>query len=138
MNSLEERQKILVVDDSKFNQELIMEILGEEYQYVLANDGLEAISILQKDWTIDLMLLDINMPRMNGFKVLEYMNEYHWIRELPVIVISAEEENSIIEKAYNLGSIVLAHGGKIWVENVKPHGACFKFVLDAVEVKLYE
>ena len=41
MNSLEERQKILVVDDSKFNQELIMEILGEEYQYVLANDGLE-------------------------------------------------------------------------------------------------
>lgn len=104
MNSLEERQKILVVDDSKFNQELIMEILGEEYQYVLANDGLEAISILQKDWTIDLMLLDINMPRMNGFKVLEYMNEYHWIRELPVIVISAEEENSIIEKAYNLGA----------------------------------
>ena len=70
----------------------------------MANDGLEAISILQKDWTIDLMLLDINMPRMNGFKVLEYMNEYHWIRELPVIVISAEEENSIIEKAYNLGA----------------------------------
>ena len=104
MNSLEERQKILVVDDSKFNQELLMEILGENYQYILANDGLEAISILQKDWTIDLMLLDINMPRMNGFGVLEYMNQYHWIDEFPVIVISAEEENSIIEKAYNLGA----------------------------------
>lgn len=104
MNSLDERQKILVVDDSKFNQELLMEILGENYQYILANDGLEAISILQKDWTIDLMLLDINMPRMNGFGVLEYMNQYHWIDEFPVIVISAEEENSIIEKAYNLGA----------------------------------
>ena len=104
MDSLEERQKILVVDDSKFNQELLMEILGENYQYILANDGLEAISILQKDWTIDLMLLDINMPRMNGFGVLEYMNQYHWIDEFPVIVISAEEENSIIEKAYNLGA----------------------------------
>lgn len=104
MNSLDERQKILVVDDSKFNQELLMEILGENYQYILANDGLEAISILQKDWTIDLMLLDINMPRMNGFEVLEYMNQYHWIDEFPVIVISAEEENSIIEKAYNLGA----------------------------------
>lgn len=104
MNSLEERQKILVVDDSKFNQELLMEILGENYQYILANDGLEAISILQKDWTIDLMLLDINMPRMNGFEVLEYMDQYHWIDEFPVIVISAEEENSIIEKAYNLGA----------------------------------
>ena len=104
MDNLEERQKILVVDDSKFNQELLMEILGENYQYILANDGLEAISILQKDWTIDLMLLDINMPRMNGFEVLEYMNQYHWIDEFPVIVISAEEENSIIEKAYNLGA----------------------------------
>ena len=103
MKSLEERQKILVVDDSKFNQELIMEILGEEYQYVVANDGLEAIKILQKDWTIDLMLLDINMPKMNGFEVLEYMNQYRWIDEFPVIVISAEEESSIIEKAYNLG-----------------------------------
>ena len=104
MKSLDERQKILVVDDSKFNQELIMEILGEDYQYILANDGLEAISILQKDWTIDLMLLDINMPKMNGFEVLEYMNQYHWIDEFPVIVISSEEETSIIEKAYNLGA----------------------------------
>ena len=105
MNSLEERQKILVVDDSKFNQELIMEILGEDYQYVVANDGLEAISILQKDWTIDLMLLDLNMPKMSGFEVLKYMNTYHWIEEFPVIVISAEEETSIIEKAYNLGAV---------------------------------
>ena len=96
----EERQKILVVDDSKFNQELIMEILGEKYQHVVANDGLEAIKILQKDWTIDLMLLDINMPKMNGFEVLGYMHQYHWIKEFPVIVISAEEENSIIEKGY--------------------------------------
>ena len=105
MKSLEERQKILIVDDSKFNQELLMEILGENYQYILANDGLEAISILQKDWTIDLMFLDINMPKMNGFEVLEYMNKYQWINEFPVIVISAEEETSIIEKAYNLGVV---------------------------------
>lgn len=103
MKSLEERQKILIVDDSKFNQELLMEILGENYQYILANDGVEAISILQKDWTIDLMFLDINMPKMNGFEVLEYMNKYQWIDEFPVIVISAEEETSIIEKAYSLG-----------------------------------
>lgn len=105
MKSLEERQKILIVDDSKFNQELLMETLGENYQYIVANDGLEAISILQKDWTIDLMLLDINMPKMNGFEVLEYMNKYQWINEFPVIVISAEEETSIIEKAYNLGVV---------------------------------
>ena len=104
MKSLEERQKILIVDDSKFNQELLMEILGENYQYIVANDGLEAISILQRDWTIDLMLLDINMPKMNGFEVLEYMNTYQWIDEFPIIVISAEEETSIIEKAYNLGA----------------------------------
>lgn len=105
MKSLEERQKILIVDDSKFNQELLMEILDENYQYIVASDGLEAISILQKDWTIDLMLLDINMPKMNGFEVLEYMNKYQWIEEFPIIVISAEEETSIIEKTYNLGVV---------------------------------
>ena len=88
MKSLEERQKILIVDDSKFNQELLMEIVGENYQYILANDGLEAISILQKDWTIDLMLLDINMPKMNGFEVLEYMNKYQPVprSQIPIII----------------------------------------------------
>ena len=55
MKSLEERQKILIVDDSKFNQELLMEILGENYQYIVANDGLEAISILQKARAVQKM-----------------------------------------------------------------------------------
>ena len=50
-------------------------------------------------------LLDLNMPKMSGFEVLKYMNTYHWIEEFPVIVISAEEETSIIEKAYNLGAV---------------------------------
>lgn len=60
MKSLEERQKILIVDDSKFNQELLMEILGENYQYIVASDGLEAISILQKDWTIDFNVIKLS------------------------------------------------------------------------------
>ena len=91
MNSLEERQKILVVDDSKFNQELIMEILGEDYQYVVANDGLEAISILQKDWTIYMMLLDLNMPKMSGFEVLKYMRDNLFIDYIKVLM---KNENS--------------------------------------------
>ena len=103
MNSLEERQKILVVDDSKFNQELIMEILGEEYQYVLANDGLEAISILQKDWTIDLMLLDINMPRMDGYEATKEIRKLS--ADVPIIAITAfayaSDEQRVLENGFD-------------------------------------
>ena len=86
MKSLEERQKILIVDDSKFNQELLMEILGENYQYILANDGLEAISILQKDWTIDLMFLDINMPGINGIDVAQKIRKFNPF--IPIIYVA--------------------------------------------------
>lgn len=102
MKSLEERQKILIVDDSKFNQELLMEILGENYQYILANDGLEAISILQKDWTIDLMFLDINMPKMNGIEFLKIMRENEKLKNISVFVMTTSNEDSDKINAYNL------------------------------------
>ena len=101
MKSLEERQKILIVDDSKFNQELLMEILGENYQYILANDGLEAISILQKDWTIDLMFLDINMPKMNGLEVLKALKDRK--SKVKVLVLTVHNETEYLMKAVDIG-----------------------------------
>lgn len=98
-----ERQTILIVDDAEMNRMMLSDMLGEQYDYVEAADGREALRILEKNVAIDLMLLDINMPEMNGFEVLEEMNRYHWIQEIPVIMITAEESVESIEHAYSLG-----------------------------------
>ncbi len=98
-----ERQTILIVDDAEMNRMMLSDMLGDQYDYVEAADGREALRILEKNVAIDLILLDINMPEMNGFEVLEEMNRYHWIQEIPVIMITAEESVESMEHAYSLG-----------------------------------
>ena len=98
------KAKIMIVDDAEMNREILMVILGDEYEYVQAENGRQAIHILQQDMNIDLMLLDINMPEMNGFQVLDRMNTFHWINDIPVIMISSEEKKDVIERAYILGA----------------------------------
>ena len=98
------RQKILIVDDSKINRKLLINILGEEYDFIEAENGREAIREIETDVNIDIMLLDITMPDMDGFEVLERMNRFHWIGDIPVIMISAEDSHTAIEKAYDMGA----------------------------------
>lgn len=97
------KQKILIVDDSEMNRMLLMAILGDEYDFIEAENGRKAVYLLHQDVNIDLMLLDITMPEMNGFEVLEKMNQFHWIDEIPVIMISADESMNAVEKSYDLG-----------------------------------
>ena len=100
---MEPKPKIMIVDDAEINRELLISILGNDYEYVQAENGREALHILGQDLMIDLILLDINMPQMDGFQVLERMNKLQWINEIPVIMISSEEGNDIIERAYAYG-----------------------------------
>ena len=79
------------------------EILGETYNYLEAENGNQAIQIVEENPEIDLMLLDINMPQMNGFGVLEWMNRFQWIDETPVIMISSEGSVDAMRKAYEMG-----------------------------------
>ena len=67
---MDKRQKILIVDDSKLNRDILKEILGETYNYLEAENGNQAIQMIGENIEIDLMLLDLNMPQMNGFEVL--------------------------------------------------------------------
>lgn len=100
----ENRQKILVVDDSEINRSILADMLGDEFEILEAEDGAEAVAELRNYGTdIDLVLLDIVMPKMDGFDVLAMMNKYHWIEEVPVIMISAENASSYVERAYELG-----------------------------------
>ena len=100
---MDKRQKILIVDDSKFNRDILKEILGETYNYLEAENGNQAIQIIGENIGIDLMLLDINMPQMNGFEVLKIMKRSQCIEETPVIMISSEESVDTMREAYEMG-----------------------------------
>ena len=94
--------KILIADDSKMNQQILSEILGVHYEYLYADDGMQTLELLHSEFDIDL-LLDINMPRLDGFGVLEVMKQRNWLQEIPVIITSAEDDESFIQKAYEPG-----------------------------------
>ena len=101
---MSDKQRILIADDSEMNRAILTEMLGEEYEILEAENGQQAIEMIEKNSGIDLLLLDIMMPVKDGFDVLTAMNQYHWIDELPVIMISAENATSFVERAYNLGA----------------------------------
>ena len=63
---------------------------------------MQALELLHSEFDIDL-LLDINMPRLDGFGVLEVMKQRNWLQEIPVIITSSEDDESFIQKAYDLG-----------------------------------
>lgn len=95
---------ILITDDSEMNRAILAEMLGDKYHIIEAENGRAAIDIIEKNKDIDLLLLDINMPEVDGFTVLQTMNEKHWIDKIPVVMISSESSVSIVEKAYDLGA----------------------------------
>ena len=99
------KETILIVDDSALNRMVLMEILGKEnYTFLEAENGQQAVELLGWHPEVDLLLLDITMPEIDGFGVLEAMNQYHWIEETPVIMISAEDSYTFVERAYDLGA----------------------------------
>lgn len=104
--SAKSKQTILIVDDSAMNRALLADMIGPGYDIVEAKDGLEGIALMQKlGTTISLVLLDINMPEMDGFDVLAVMNKNHWINDIPVIMVTAETAPAYIERAYDLGVV---------------------------------
>ena len=101
---MSEKEKILIADDSAMNRAILTEMLGDGYEILEAENGRQAVSIMQTNVDIDLLLLDIMMPEMDGFDVLAMMNKYHWIDDIPVIMISAENASSYVERTYDLGA----------------------------------
>lgn len=99
-----EKEKILIVDDSEMNRSILADML-DDYDIVEAENGVQAISILSKEYsTLSLVLLDIVMPQLDGFGVMEAMNQNGWIDDIPVIIISAVNGSAEVERAYELGA----------------------------------
>ena len=95
---------VLLADDAEMNRDILSFILGDDYEIIEASDGEEAINILseRKD-EIWCLLLDLNMPKKNGFDVLAEMNKTDLIESVPVIMITAEEDDDYKKRAFELG-----------------------------------
>ena len=102
---LEEKPVILLVDDSLMNRMMLAGILGDDYRILEAENGKQCLELLRANaGQISLVLLDINMPVMDGFEVLRTMNTNHTIEDVPVIMISSDDSEEAIRKAYELGA----------------------------------
>ncbi|MDE6293744.1 MAG: response regulator, partial [Clostridiales bacterium] len=100
------KKSILIVDDSELNRSLLSDMLEDDFNIIEAENGMDAVAILQeRELDISLVLLDIVMPKMDGFEVLAVMNNKGWINTIPVIMISAETGSTYIDRAYDLGAV---------------------------------
>lgn len=98
------RPQILIVDDAPVNRELLAGILGDRYRILQASEGEECINMLRRyENDIALVLIDMIMPKKDGFEVLVYMNRNHWIEDIPVIMISTDNSDDNVSRAYSLG-----------------------------------
>lgn len=100
-----ENKKMLIVDDSEFNRAILIDMLGEQYDIEEASNGVEAIDILgRRASDFSLILLDIVMPQVDGFTVLEYMGRHQLLDSMAVIMISSDDSADNIKKAYSMGA----------------------------------
>jgi len=93
---------ILIVDDTESNIDILMELLGDDYEIYAATDGETALEILEEE-KIDLVLLDIMMPEIDGFEVCRRIRNNQRTKEIPVIFITALTDEESIEKAFDVG-----------------------------------
>ena len=91
-------KSILVVDDSKVIENFMKKILGNDYEVIVANDGKEAIKEIGENTKIEGMLLDLNMPNVNGFEVLKYMEENNLFSRIPTAIITGVGSDEIVNQ----------------------------------------
>lgn len=100
------RPLIVIADDSKANRNELKAHLGETYRILEAKNGEEVLQLLQQySTTIALILLDLIMPKRDGFEVLTYMKDHRWYKTIPVMMISDDNTLPDIRRAYHLGGI---------------------------------
>ena len=99
--NVQKDKTILVVDDSTIISTFVQKIFNDTYNVLIANDGKEALNIIATNDNIVAMLLDLNMPNVNGFEVLEYFRTNGLFKKIPVSIITGEDSKENIERAFN-------------------------------------
>lgn len=96
---------VLIVDDIEINREILEEILEDQYSIICAEDGKQAVEMIEKYKTeLSVILLDIVMPLMDGYEVLQYMEQHDYIDKIPVLVISGEDSVRIEKRCFDMGA----------------------------------
>lgn len=99
------KPRVLIIDDSELNRDLLKEMLRDRYEVLEAADGEKGLALLYELGTkISLVLLDVVMPKLGGFDVLAVMQKERWLYDIPVMMISAEDSPAFIQKAYDMGA----------------------------------
>lgn len=102
---MQHKKKILIADHSESSCSLLSDILSPRYELLKAATGVEAVAILGRHYAdIAAVLLNLELPEINGFGVLSIMNRNHWLHNLPVIIISDEVVSDKLDRAYELGA----------------------------------
>lgn len=95
---------LLIVDDVEINRDILRELLIDEYKIIEASDGKEAIGIMEREHgNIDAVLLDVIMPVMDGFEVLEQMKKNDWLNKTPVLFITGDKSEDVEQRGFEMG-----------------------------------
>lgn len=99
-SNVEKDKTILVVDDSSIIRTFIQRVFNDTYNVMIANDGREALEIINSNQNIVAMLLDLNMPNVNGFEVLEYFKTNGLFTKIPVSIITGDDSKETVTRAF--------------------------------------
>ena len=123
-------QTILVVDDSAIIVNFVKKIFDNQYNVLIANDGAQALNIIKNTPSSQMacMLLDLNMPNVNGFEVLDYFKNNDLFKKVPVSIITGEGSKDIIEKAftYPIVDVLMKPFNELNVESIVNKTISFK------------
>jgi len=95
---------ILAVDDEKINLNILIELLGDDYEVSVALNGKKALKLVEKK-EIDLILLDIMMPDMDGYEVCQILKSQSKTKDIPILFITAKTDDESIVKGFEIGGI---------------------------------
>ena len=100
----EAKQKILIVDDERNNITILVEILKSNYKTIVAKNGEEALKRVTTEQPPDLILLDVMMPKMDGYEVIRQLRESDATKHIPVIFLTAKGQKKDVLKGMELGA----------------------------------
>lgn len=104
-----DRQKILIVDDERINRQTLLHLLEDDYDILLAENGRQALEHVSETPSVDIILLDVMMPEMDGYEVLRRLKENDKSTNIPVVFLTSKNSVEYEEKGLKLGAVDYIH-----------------------------